>query len=206
MLHYSITTSFSLALILSIAPLAGCGDDSTTATCEAGRQIPCACGGGEEGFQRCRDDGSGYDGCQCDGVDAGGDTGTGDAGADSGMTDSGSDSAAGDSSVDSSSDAGAVMCDDGALSYLGSSECSACTLCSIAAGKQCFEEADACNTNADCGTFLACLAGCSDEVCKDACVASHPSGAPLAQAATLCTKCVACPNNCGASANPTCAP
>ena len=50
----------------------GCSETAGFA-CESGRQVACACGGGVEGFQLCRDDGSGFDPCVC--ADAGKDSG-----------------------------------------------------------------------------------------------------------------------------------
>ncbi len=198
--HYARATSLGLTLLLSVASLTGCGDDSATATCEAGRQIPCACGGGEEGFQRCRDDGSGYEACQCDGVDAGGDTGTGDAAADSGMTDSGSDSGAdGDSSVDSGADGGASSCDDGLVHVVGSAECASCSECAGMAGGPCHDAFTACDTEPDCEAFATCFAACETDMCADQCIVDHPTGLEAYGNWLSCVDCTACPNNCSGS-------
>ncbi len=43
--------------------LAGCGDDEP---CVPGEQVECACSSGDEGAQRCNDQGSAYEECQCD--------------------------------------------------------------------------------------------------------------------------------------------
>jgi hypothetical protein len=72
---------FVSCVALSTAFLAACSDkdagtgDSTV--CEPGEQQACACPGGTEGAQACRDDGSGWEQCICpgdDGGDDGGDT------------------------------------------------------------------------------------------------------------------------------------
>lgn len=45
--------------------------------CEAGRQVSCACPGGEEGAQRCAEDGSTWRECDCPRGAAGGSGGAG---------------------------------------------------------------------------------------------------------------------------------
>lgn len=40
-------------------------DPAAATTCTPGRQASCACGGGVEGFQLCKDDGSGFGACVC---------------------------------------------------------------------------------------------------------------------------------------------
>ncbi|RLB47054.1 MAG: hypothetical protein DRJ42_26280 [Deltaproteobacteria bacterium] len=194
--HYPITASLGLALIVGLACLTGCGDDSTTATCEAGRQIPCACGGGEEGFQRCRDDGSGYDGCQCDGVDAGGDTGTGDAGADSGMTDSGAaDSGTTDTgTTDTGTDSGLQICEGGPTL----ASCSDCNGCAVASGGPCEAQDLACSAEPDCDAYVICREDCEgSESCDAMCAEDHATGYALFNATSECVFCTACPTSCG---------
>jgi hypothetical protein len=56
-------------------------DPATASSCAPGRQASCACGGGVEGFQVCKDDGSGYGACVCS------DTGLADVSTDTGTLD-----------------------------------------------------------------------------------------------------------------------
>jgi len=40
-------------------------EPETSLSCEPGEQQPCSCSGGVQGSHRCRDDGAGWEGCQC---------------------------------------------------------------------------------------------------------------------------------------------
>ena len=76
--HTAISVAFALAALGAI----GCASDLGSRTCAAGREIACACGGGVEGHQICRADGTGFGPCLgCDDggaprVDGGSDGGT----------------------------------------------------------------------------------------------------------------------------------
>jgi hypothetical protein len=182
--------TFFMALALSAVALTGCGDDSGGTVCEAGRQLDCACGGGATGFQRCRDDGSGYDACECMATDAGGDA----------MVDT----SVADTSVDTGADTSA-MCDDGTMHDRSTPECTDCFNCAFASGF-CATEAAACDADSDCEDFGVCGSACFDEKDVDACIAmcdaAHPTGSSLYRAVQTCGFCTVCPNNCDATAPP----
>ncbi|MBE7482681.1 MAG: hypothetical protein HS104_22225 [Polyangiaceae bacterium] len=59
---------------------AGTGAVGGNPGCVPNQQIACACGGGEEGYQTCLPDGSGFQPCFCADAGAGGGAGTGGAG------------------------------------------------------------------------------------------------------------------------------
>lgn len=46
-------------------PAPDAGSETTTSVCAPGAQVACACPGGEDGAQRCRDDGTGWEACLC---------------------------------------------------------------------------------------------------------------------------------------------
>jgi Sulfatase-modifying factor enzyme 1 len=59
----------AILLVMGIAA-SSCGSDSTgdsgsTTNCSPGKQESCACPSGQDGVQRCVDDGSGWEPCQC---------------------------------------------------------------------------------------------------------------------------------------------
>ncbi len=192
-----------VALLLALGSLSGCGDDSTAVTCTAGQQIPCACGGGVEGFQRCRDDGSGYDACVCDGPS---DSGPSDSSTtDSSTTDSSTtDSSTPDSGITDSSagDTGApdagVMCDDGTSLVPEMTPCEFCVFCQQTeeAGDAtlCPTESAACVADSDCFDYANCELSCDgDAFCVEACTV------PPASCDTFCGGDSACLAACGAS-------
>lgn len=161
----------------------GCGDDSAS-TCEAGRQIDCACGGGEVGFQRCRDDGSGFDACVCSGDTGVTDTGVADTSADTAVVDSGPDAP--------------LSCDESAA------DCTSCYGCvnGLLPDGPCGTENAACGANPECDLFTACASDCgamgSPPGCQDDCVTMYPDGAALNMAFSTCLNCDACPVKCAA--------
>jgi hypothetical protein len=59
-----------LTIVLAALGVVGCSSDLGSRSCAAGRSIACACGGGLEGHQICRADGSGFG--LCLGCDDGG--------------------------------------------------------------------------------------------------------------------------------------
>lgn len=65
--HESLVfVSITLAALASPA----CSPGTVAMTCTPGRQVACACSGGRQGYQRCRDDGTAYG--VCTGCDDGG--------------------------------------------------------------------------------------------------------------------------------------
>ena len=58
---------------------ADAGIDKSNTACTPGKQELCLCLGGEQGVQTCRDDGSGFDACECVGLggSGGGSAGSG---------------------------------------------------------------------------------------------------------------------------------
>ncbi|RLB54008.1 MAG: hypothetical protein DRJ42_10345 [Deltaproteobacteria bacterium] len=213
-----------VALLLALGSLSGCGDDGAAATCTAGQQIPCACGGGVEGFQRCRDDGSGYDACVCDEpTDSGpSDSSTTDSSVtDSGTTDSNvADSGAGDTGTP---DAG-VVCEGDTVHDRDSAECSMCVICQLTEFGDmtlCPTEKAACIEDSSCIDYANCELACDgdafcveactvapancdtfcggDSACLAACGASTPAAAALYDTWQECVACTGCPNSCNAA-------
>jgi hypothetical protein len=93
--------AFALAVACESAPSdEGTGADPMTTgvpegPCVPGQSIACGCGGGEIGAAVCRDDGSGYDACTCDGDPSGG-GGPGSGASDSGSASSDAESGSGE--------------------------------------------------------------------------------------------------------------
>ncbi len=60
-----------LMIAIAALPTVGCTSSLGSRTCAPGREVACACGGGLEGHQICRTDGTGFDPCTgCGGTDA----------------------------------------------------------------------------------------------------------------------------------------
>jgi hypothetical protein len=92
-----------------------------------------------------------------------------------------------------------LACDDGTVAEISSAECSACVACAIEG--PCAADTEACNSSADCLSFIDCLNGCSGvgdpAACLDDCVNTTPSeGVDLYLAGQTCQFCEECPNNC----------
>lgn len=82
------------------AGVAGSGAGGSALVCAPGKQEACACPGGVEGAQRCRDDGNGWEGCVCPDAGVGGAAGS----------DGGTDAGAGGVAGAAGSDGGMVSC------------------------------------------------------------------------------------------------
>jgi len=57
------------AVVVAAVGVVSCGTDAAKSApgpvCSPGKQDACACGGGVTGYQRCKDDGSGWEACVC---------------------------------------------------------------------------------------------------------------------------------------------
>ncbi|RJO71880.1 MAG: group 1 truncated hemoglobin [Myxococcales bacterium] len=57
--------AFLIGIAAALLALTGCGGGGQENVCEPGAQQGCDCGGGQTGAQLCRQDGSGWEACQC---------------------------------------------------------------------------------------------------------------------------------------------
>ncbi len=57
------TASILLPIAFTAIGMVGCSNGLASRTCAAGREVACACGGGVEGHQICRADGTGFGAC-----------------------------------------------------------------------------------------------------------------------------------------------
>ena len=98
----------SLFLFTAFAATVACSSDSGggTTACVPGASVACVGAGGCPGFQVCKSDGSGFDSCNCDGVDGGLGADTGPVVDTGSVVDIGSDSGVGVDSMSPPTDSG----------------------------------------------------------------------------------------------------
>jgi hypothetical protein len=134
--------------------------NNTETNCTPGDSKDCTCTNGKKGAQECKDSGSGYAACVCDGmIDTGGTGNTGDGGdgnvSTGGTTGNGGSSYAGNSAYAGESPAADGGAGGAAPVEIDPVDCDACL------SKLCAAEYDACDKDAVCpdqyGRILACI-------------------------------------------------